>query len=78
MKETLEEFVRESFNRIKDELFTQHPKSEYETYDFYEHDYLHVMNHATQEEEKEIREILKNIDKEIERIYEIQDDIYGR
>ncbi len=72
MKETLEEFVRESFKRIKSELYTQVSE------DYKDTDYLHIMNYANKDEEKEIRDILKNIEDEIERLFEIQDDIYGR
>lgn len=48
MKETLEEFVRESFKRIKDELYTQVSE------DYKDTDYLHIMNYANKDEERKL------------------------
>lgn len=67
----LEEFVRNSFNEINELTKTDNT-------DYYNDDYLRLLNLATFEEEIEIREIIKNIIIGLERIVEIQDDCYGR
>lgn len=67
----LEEFVRTSFNEINEMTKTDNT-------DYYNDDYLRLLNFTTSEEEIEVREIIKNIITGLERIVEIQDDCYGR
>lgn len=66
-----EEFVRQNLDEI-------HSLSETDNSNPYSDDYLRLLNHCQLEEEKEIREIIKNIIIGLERIQEIQDDCYGR
>ena len=67
----LEEFVRNAFDEINELTKTDNT-------DYYNYDYLRLLNFSTSEEEIEIREIIKNIIIGLERIVEIQDDCYGR
>jgi hypothetical protein len=67
----LEEFVRNSFNEINELTKTNNT-------DYYNDDYLRLLNNCTSSEETEVREIIKNIIIGLERIVEIQDDCYSR
>lgn len=66
-----EEFVRRNLNEINE-------LSKTDTTDYYNDDYLRLLNHCTTEEETEIKDILKDVKIKLERIQEIMDDCYGR
>lgn len=67
----LEEFVRNAFDEINSLTKTDNT-------DCYNDDYLRLLNFATENEEIEIREIIKTITIGLERIQEIQDNCYSR
>lgn len=68
--ENLEDIVREYYNEINSLTITQETG--------YEDDYLRLFNHTTTEEENEVKLILKDILKGLERLGSIQDDCYSR
>lgn len=66
----LEDTVREYYNEINSLTTTQEMGCE--------DDYLRLFNHTTIEEENEVKLILKDIIKGLERLGSIQDDCYSR
>lgn len=66
----LEDIVREYYIDINSLTITQGMGCE--------DDYLRLFNHTTIEEENEVKLILKDIIKGLERLESIQDDCYSR
>ena len=70
---TNENYLREKFNQIKDNIRTEDHYGNYE-----DSDYLHLFNYCTEEEFKEVKMMVDIMLKCSERLLEIQDDCYGR
>ena len=70
---TNENYLREKFNQIIDNI-----RTEENTVCYGESDYLHLFNYCTSEEYQEVKMMVDTMLKYSERLIEIQDDCYGR